>query len=368
MSQGGQAGNGGGGGGSNIQTILGDVGSITGQVVTIFADTPIAGASVRFLNSGTISQFQVTDALTNTFVGQNAGTTTVTGGANTGFGAEALFSITSGSGNNVFGGAGGFNLTTGSDNCFFGEGVAESLISGSGNIIIGGDLHGQAYTSSESNNILISNIGVIAESNVMRLGTTGSGTGQINKSFLAGTVGTTITAPSVMTIDTSTEQTSNDTTNFKILSTGLQLKGNNTNTSPPAGFIGEHIQSVVPVTGAGSVTLINNSPVNITSLSLLPGIYDLTGIVYFSNESGLGLGNNESAWISTTSATQPGVGAYGDSLVSGGPLGGLQNNTLQIPNYRMLIGSTTTVYLSAQLTITAGTPKGGGRFSAVRVG
>jgi len=50
---------------------------------------------------------------------------------------------------------------------------------------------GSAYTGTESSNIAINNIGVAAESNVIRIGTNGGAAGQQNKAFIAGIRGVT---------------------------------------------------------------------------------------------------------------------------------------------------------------------------------
>ena len=79
MSQAGMNNSGsGGGGGSAITTIDGDVGSITGSTVTIYADNAAnaAGSSVKFINSGTISTLQLSDANENTMIGKNSGNAT----------------------------------------------------------------------------------------------------------------------------------------------------------------------------------------------------------------------------------------------------------------------------------------------------
>ena len=63
-----------------------------------------------------------------------------------------------------------------------------SLTAGQSNIAIG-SMAGSAYTTTESSNILINNIGVLAESNVMRIGTQGGGLGQQDQCFIAGITG-----------------------------------------------------------------------------------------------------------------------------------------------------------------------------------
>lgn len=150
-----------------------------------------------------------------------------------------------------------------------------------------------------------------------------------------------------------------DTTNFQVLSTGVQMKGNNTNTAPPAGFIGEQISSFVST----SVSLTTATPTNITSISVTPGIWDITGIVGIA---GALTGTVFFASVNTTSAT---LGTPGDNR-AGTPTMPTTNapSTLVVPNWRQTFNATTTVYLVASVTYTVGTATGGGRISAVRVG
>lgn len=54
-----------------------------------------------------------------------------------------------------------------------------------GNLLVGSSA-GSSYTGSEANNVLLSNNGVAAESNVIRVGTQGSSTGQQNVAYIVG--------------------------------------------------------------------------------------------------------------------------------------------------------------------------------------
>lgn len=202
---------GGGGGGGGIETINGDVGSITGSTVTIFANnaTNNSGSTVEFVNSGTVSTFNVTDGAQNTIIGNGSGNLASTGAQNTAVGAFNLSSVTNGAqntacGNDILGAC-----TTGGGNTGIGFGVMGTLTSGNNNIGVGfegvlagittgvdniafGQNCGQAYTSSESDNILFNNLGVVGESHIIRIGTQGSGSGQQDKAFVAGITGVTI--------------------------------------------------------------------------------------------------------------------------------------------------------------------------------
>jgi hypothetical protein len=233
----------GSGGGSGITTINGDTGSATGSTVT-FDATPTAGSSVSFSASGATVALNVTDSNDNTIIGLNAGNGSISGTNTTGLGFGALQNF--GAGNNVT--AVGFHALNGlggNDNCtavgsnsilaMFGQGntgigssslgsasgasgafntcvgfnAAVNLTSGAENLILGtaGTAgSGSQYTSSESSNILLNNIGVTGESNVMRLGTDGSGGGQVNQAFCAGIIGASSSNPVPLSVDSITGQ------------------------------------------------------------------------------------------------------------------------------------------------------------------
>jgi len=143
----------------------------------------------------------------NTFTGENSGNFTLTGTTNcgygvgvlgdltsgdnnSGYGEQALADCTTGDHNNAFGNGAAFRLTTGDENISIGNPSLEFLLSGNYNIGIGNHV-GMAYTTSESSNILIGNLGVVGESNKLRIGRHGSGNWEQNKCFIAGIRGIT---------------------------------------------------------------------------------------------------------------------------------------------------------------------------------
>ncbi|MDP4145626.1 MAG: hypothetical protein Q8936_14260 [Bacillota bacterium] len=121
----------------------------------------------------------------NTFVGIDSGNFTLTGFRNTGIGNTVLNDLTSGSDNTVAGWTSS-SLTSGSNNTFFGSAIS-GVTTGSFNTCYG-FAAGSAYTSSESSNLIIGSNGVNGESNVGRIGDTGTGSGQITDLYLAGNV------------------------------------------------------------------------------------------------------------------------------------------------------------------------------------
>ncbi len=149
----------------------------------------------------------------NTFVGQSSGKTTLTIAnaiSNIGLGPSALAALTTGDRNIAIGYASGFNittgatnvsigvgnsqlLTTGSQNTALGDSALAELLTGANNVCIGfGAGHtavpGTGYTGAESSNIILGeNSGVTGESHVMRLGLDGTGAGQQDTCYIAGT-------------------------------------------------------------------------------------------------------------------------------------------------------------------------------------
>lgn len=129
---------------------------------------------------------KITDGNYNCSIGVSSLYTATTSKHNMAFGYSSLFSATTGNGNNVaIGTIAGWLLTTGANNVMIGGTNNDPTITTG---------TGSSYTSSESNNILIHNTGVVGESNVIRIGTTGSGVCQQNKIFLAGAYGVTVGA------------------------------------------------------------------------------------------------------------------------------------------------------------------------------
>lgn len=154
-----------------------------------------------------------------------------------------------------------------------------------------------------------------------------------------------------------------DVTNFHVLTTGVQMKGNNTNTAPPSGFIGEQIRSFIDSSSAVSISM-PNTPQDITSISLTAGIWDISCVAVL-NLNGATV-TNSIVSINTTSAT---LGDEGDNYVFmfiGAA--GVSDGCGSIANWRLLVSGTQTVYMVMQAAFTVANPKGYGRLSATRVG
>ena len=114
------------------------------------------------------------------------------------------------------------------------------------------------------------------------------------------------------------------------------------------------------------VNLSNGIFVNCTSLSVPPGEWDMTGIFVFNINGSTSSGVSAAA-ISTNSGNTTTDHVFPDNYadVAFPPA---TNAFISIPNYRLVLTSTTTVYHKGNMTFSAGTPQIRGRLSARRVG
>lgn len=215
----------GGSGGSGISTLDGDTGSATGATVTIAGDalniTTSATASTVTVSlnpivtlpdtTSTTGQYNIgsftvlhtfPDSQFNLFVGQAAGNFTMDGSCNQNIGvglASLSVLATAAAQNTAVGGASLSALTTGDSNVGVGANCFGQLTGGSNNLGLGTfDLSsptpgvGYNYTGTESNNIVIGNVGVTGDNNIIRIGTQGSGTSEQDTCFVAGIYGATV--------------------------------------------------------------------------------------------------------------------------------------------------------------------------------
>lgn len=230
-----------------INTINGDVGSVTGSTVTFTGGTSgavftgvgttmtesfnflalpdtNAGGSIGYISFGGVVLLHnyVSSFEPSLFLGVNSGNFTNTGFNNTGIGWDtlssvtngnqnvavgpsALHSLTTGTFNTTIGIAPGALLTSGSQNTLVGYNAGTNLRTGSENICIG-ESSGDSLTTSESSNILIGNSGVVADNNVIRIGTQGASAGEQNTCYVAGITGVTVSNQQTVVINTVTGQ------------------------------------------------------------------------------------------------------------------------------------------------------------------
>jgi len=144
-------------------------------------------------NSGANASQVIGTANDNVCLGSSTLSLLTDGGGNSAFGAIALAALTSGDGNMAIGNACLTTLTNGDSNSCIGWHSMDQLITGDYNASLGYE-SGHNCTGAESSNIFINNIGVMGDNNTCRIGaTTGTGTQQLNKTFIAGIAGVTTT-------------------------------------------------------------------------------------------------------------------------------------------------------------------------------
>jgi hypothetical protein len=138
--------------------------------------------------------------------------------------------------------------------------------------------------------------------------------------------------------------------------------GNQSSTAPASGYIGEQIRGYQGT----PQSLTTATPLNVTSINLTPGIWDISGICQYQ---GAGVTGTEiELGISANSASFTGTNA-GDSNIQS-PIVSTTNSpsNLVIPAFRVTTSAaSTTYYLVAQATFTVGTISVAGRISATRV-
>ena len=145
----------------------------------------------------------------------------------------------------------------------------------------------------------------------------------------------------------------------------ITLDGTNGITSPgiigvtdgsnaTAGTVGEYISSVV--TSGSQVSLTTLTAVNITSISLTAGDWDVSGSVWFDAGSASTVIVYARGGASSTSATMPSVVyTFGISNGAGGTLFSNTDGGQSIPTQRFNLSTTTTIYLVASCSFSVST-------------
>jgi hypothetical protein len=145
--------------------------------------------------------------------------------------------------------------------------------------------------------------------------------------------------------------------------------GNQTSTAPAAGYIGEVIQAA---NTSGTTITPTATVINISSITLTPGIWDISGNLYF-NPTGANIYTFLEAFIATTSNGSTPADNFGASV--GMLLSALAvsvttstlTTTLKIGPGRLSVSVNTTYYLNAYMNATTLNMSGAGVIRAVRV-
>lgn len=136
------------------------------------------------------------------------------------------------------------------------------------------------------------------------------------------------------------------------------IKGSVAGACAPAGSIGE-----CPVNSAGSVALTNNTPANVTSVSLTAGNWLVSGTATITSSGGATMVGIVSG-TNTTSATIGATGSYfqlGTTLSTNAIIAGA------LPVSVLTLTSTTTVFCVASISFSGGSVSGACKLQAVRL-
>jgi hypothetical protein len=128
---------------------------------------------------------------------------------------------------------------------------------------------------------------------------------------------------------------------------GVGTQGTTAGGNAVAGYVGELISSVIPL--ASAVSIGTATTVNLTSISLTAGDWDVAGNVNFI-ASGVTLAI-ALCWVSATSATLPDASLYNGYNSN---LALNQTFASNTPFFRASLSATTTIYISGRIVTAAG--------------
>lgn len=140
------------------------------------------------------------------------------------------------------------------------------------------------------------------------------------------------------------------------------IAGTNTNDSVVAGGVGEHAVSTVSVGSA--IGLVTNVPLNVASVVLTAGDWDVYGNVLFLAGASTNITSLQGS-ISTTSVTADATAKFVHSVPSGMVTGAVSTG-FEVPAQRLSLAGSTTVYLIATAKFTVSTLAAYGRVWARR--
>lgn len=147
-----------------------------------------------------------------------------------------------------------------------------------------------------------------------------------------------------------------------------QLPATATNDNASSGKVGEYISSTIAVGSA--VSLTNNTQANVTSISLTAGDWDVDAVAQFTGATTTTVSSQE-AGISTTSATLDYTGGKAVAITgNNAPFNQIASTSaigIPIPQTRMSLSTTTTVYLVVRSIFGTSTSSAYGILRARRV-
>lgn len=306
------------------------------------------GASSGGSRGGTGGEFFVTTgnggaatAVTGSVAGGDGGPISLTTGRG---GTSATFTGGVGGPFSVTAGAGGISTGTGTNS---GRGGIISIVGGTG-----GDRVAADGTAGNGGDVDIDAGPAGNESGGASAGTAGSLTIGINNAADI-TIGSNVTIPITLTgaVQVGGTLTPNSTAG---------IVGTTTNNNVNAGSVGEYVESLVPV--GTPVSLTSTTAANVTSISLTAGDWDVSGICNFTNGSATVTAT--ACGITATTATIP---TDGSQAYSGAVTTVLTTlNSATPARKRFSLAGTTTIFLVARTTFSAGTSAAFGTINARR--
>jgi hypothetical protein len=148
-------------------------------------------------------------------------------------------------------------------------------------------------------------------------------------------------------------------TSLQFSPTTSGIIGTPTNDNAAAGVVGEFITTN---NFASPISISSNIPTNVVSISLTAGDWDVFGSILLNVG---GPANKLAGWISTTSATEPAF-ALNEALFTF-QLGTIGSSAFCVPQVRLSLAGTTTVFLSGIINFSSGSSTAGAGISARRV-
>lgn len=141
------------------------------------------------------------------------------------------------------------------------------------------------------------------------------------------------------------------------------VMGTTTNDNAISGCVGEYISS--SILSASAVTITSNTPANVTSISLTPGDWDVTGTIIV-NPGALSVISNIVGGINTVSAALPTYGTENNVGLLNITMAAGVGSIVNMGPLRVSISSNTTVYLVVNSVFTVSTNKAYGFIGARR--
>jgi hypothetical protein len=132
--------------------------------------------------------------------------------------------------------------------------------------------------------------------------------------------------------------------NLGFSTAGKGILGTTTNNNADAGVVGEFVSSTVASIG---VSMTSGTPIDITSINLTAGDWDVSGVIGITNTLGTTTYSFITYSSSTTSATIGSLGQAG-GLTPPSTISATVDFVTPIPTTRYSLASTTTIYLVAR--------------------